>query len=115
MSWLARPAVGALFLLLCGFFSGDAGALSPAQCSYFEVGGKTAICHATRSAENPFVLINIPLEACIASHAGHPQDFVALGGSCEQPTTLPLGAPCDATLACSEGLACTAGICTLVQ
>ncbi len=108
MRRLARPAIGALFLFLCA----DAGALTPAQCQYSEIGGTTPLCHATRSAGNSYVLLHVATEACVVSHAGHPLDFVALGDSCEQPTPLPEGAPCDATLACSEGLSCEAGTCT---
>jgi hypothetical protein len=107
MRRFARPAVAALFLFLCA----DAGALTPAQCDYFADGGHTAICHATQSVKNPYVLLHVSAEACIASHAGHPSDFASVDGSCDGSATLPAGAPCDATLACSEGLSCTNGTC----
>lgn len=108
MRRLARPALAALFLFLCT----DAGALSPEQCQYFESGGKTAICHASQSARNPYVLLHISTEACIAGHAGHPFDFVAIDESCDGSSSLPAGAPCDGTLACGDGLSCFNGTCT---
>jgi hypothetical protein len=108
MKRLARPGIAALFLFLCT----DAGALSPEQCQYFETNGRIAICHATSSARNPYVLLHISEASCVASHAGHPLDFVVPQGSCEQAGTLPEGAPCDATLACSDGLSCVSGTCT---
>jgi hypothetical protein len=101
-----------LLLVLCT----DAGALIPEQCQFFQIGGETAICHASQSGRQPFVLIHVSEEACIAGHAGHPDDFVAVDESCGEPTPLPAGAPCDATLACAEGLACSvAGTCEPVH
>ena len=112
MAKFARLAVMASIALFCGFLSGDAGALTPAQCEYFEVGGRTAICHATGSANGPFILINAGQNACVVAHANHEDDFVAVNGSCDGSSVLPEGAPCDATLACADGLACTAGTCS---
>ena len=115
MKRLARPAAAVLLVLLGGFFCGDAGALSPEQCSYFEEGGKTAICHATQSARQPFVLLHVSPQACAASHAGHPNDFLAINDpSCNGTGSLPEGAPCDATLECGSGLACVADVCAAV-
>ena len=109
MGRFARPALAALFLILCT----DAGALSPEQCLYFESGGSTTICHRTASARNPYVLLNISAEACVVGHAGHPSDYVAIDDeSCDGSGALPAGAPCDETLECSEGLSCTEGTCT---
>lgn len=113
MSRLSRSMVVAGFVLFCGLLSGDAGALSPEQCEFFSAGGRTAICHRTASAENPYTLLHVSTRACVAAHAGHPSDFVAVNGSCALPGTLPAGAPCDGTLACGEGLTCSNGFCTV--
>ena len=112
MAQFVRLAVIASIALFCGFLSGDAGALTPAQCEYFEVGGRTAICHKTGSANRPFILINAGHNACVIAHASHEDDFVATNGSCDAPSPLPPGAPCDATLACGEGFECAAGTCS---
>ena len=112
MSQFVRLSVMAGIALFCGFLSGDARALTPAQCEYFEVAGRTAICHATGSPNRPYILINAGQNACAIAHASHESDFVATNGSCDAPAPLPEGAPCDPTLACAEGLSCVAGTCT---
>ena len=109
---VGRLAVINSIVMFCGFLSGDAGALTPAQCEYFEVGGRTAICHATGSPNRPYILINAGQNACVIAHATHERDFVAVGGSCDAPSPLPEGAPCDSTLRCADGLLCGAGVCT---
>ena len=111
MTRVARLAGVGSIALFCGFLSGDAGALTPEQCEYFQVDGRTAICHATGSASRRYILINAGQNACVMAHASHENDFVAIGGSCDAPGALPAGAPCDATLACSDGLSCVAGMC----
>ena len=100
--------------LICLGLARSATALSDAQCSFFQVAGRTAICHVTPSAHTPFVLIDAASQAC-AAHANHPFDFVAVNGSCDDAAPLPEGAPCDATLACAEGLSCRAGVCAPVE
>jgi hypothetical protein len=99
-----------MLALLCLGASRDAGALTEQQCQYFEIAGRTAICHATSSPNRPYVLIESASQACVA-HANHPADFVAINGSCENAEQLPAGAPCDATLGCSEELSCVNGFC----
>lgn len=111
MARIARLAAIASIAMFCGFLSGDAGALTPDQCAFFEVGGRTAICHATGSPNRPFILINAGPNACAIAHARHADDFVAVNGSCDAPDPLPAGAPCDATIACADGLSCSAGVC----
>lgn len=34
-------------------------ALTADECNYFEVGGKARICHATGSADHPYVILQI--------------------------------------------------------
>ena len=112
---LARVMAVTGFALASVILSGDVRALSPEQCLYFSSGsdGRTAICHATEASANRFVLLRVPSNACTA-HSDHPLDFVSVDGtSCDQSEFLPVGAPCDATLACVDGSACTNGICTL--
>jgi hypothetical protein len=98
--------------------SGDAelgstkSALTADQCDYFQVGGKTRICHATGSAKSPYVILDLSESACVTAHAAHPADFVSLGGApCNGRGCLPQGAPSDATIDCCEGLAPKNGIC----
>ena len=87
-------------------------ALTADQCSYFQIGGKTRICHATGSAKNPYVILDLAEAACVSSHAAHPADFVAVeNSSCNGQGCLPQGAPSDPTLACCEGLAPSNGTC----
>jgi hypothetical protein len=112
MAQFARLTVIASIALFCGFLSGDAGALTPEQCQFFQTDGRTAICHATGTDSRPFILINAGERACAIAHASHERDFVALDGSCDAVSTLPEGAPCDTTLACSDGLSCVAGTCS---
>jgi hypothetical protein len=87
-------------------------ALSADQCDYFQVGGKTRICHATGSAKNPYVILNVSDAACVSSHAAHPADYVAVGdATCNGQGCLPEGAPSDPTIACCDGLTPTNGTC----
>jgi hypothetical protein len=113
-----RIAVLVLTILtLVGLGSGatpDAHAMTPEQCQFFAVGGRVAVCHATGSAKNPYVRITPSIEACEAHAEQHPGDYTGatdpqcLGGN----VCLSEGSPCDATLGCCSGLACTAGTCT---
>ena len=90
-------------------------ALTAAQCSYFDTNGKVQICHATGSAKHPYTILKVSETACASIHSGHAGDYIAVndptcgGGGC-----LPASAPCDATLPCCDGSACTGGICTAV-
>jgi hypothetical protein len=88
-------------------------ALSPEQCAYFAVDGRTAICHATADPSHPFTPINPAVVACIRGHANqHESDYVAVGDpTCQGGGCLAAGAPCDATLGCCDGLACIDGTC----
>ena len=63
--------------------------------------GKVELCHATHSAKNPFVDLNVGVEGCINGHSDHPLDFIPfLGpGSC-----VPPGARCCGN--CCGGLTC---------
>ena len=108
----ARLVMIGAMVAICGIFSGDAGALTPEQCTFFAVEDRTPICHATGADERPFILINAWEAACAIAHAQHENDFVAVNGTCSAPAPLPQGAPCDATLACADGLSCTAGYCS---
>jgi hypothetical protein len=99
-----------LFVFLCPYAATYA--LTPEQCEYFSRGGKTAVCHATGSAKNPFELVRVSVEACVKGHSDHSEDFVAFDDSCQAGSCLPAGSPCDATLGCCEGLACSNGVCS---
>lgn len=86
--------------------------LTAEQCDYFEVGGTTRICHATGSSRNPYVLISVSRQACVAAHAAHARDYVAVDNPpCSGQGCLPAGAPCDPTVPCCEGFECRAGAC----
>ena len=88
------------------------GALTADQCEYFEVGGKTQICHATGSGKHPYTILKISEQACIQAHANHAGDYIAVGDpTCQGGGCLPTGAPCDATVPCCDGLSCVAGTC----
>lgn len=82
--------------------------LTAEQCMYFQDGGRTTICHATGSAQNPIVQIKVATSACVNAHAGHAGDFIAVDGSCGPGACLAEESPCDATLSCCDGLACGA-------
>ncbi len=102
-------SIGAGLVVLLA--SAAAFALSPAQCSYFAVGGKTAICHATGSSSNPFVPMEVAVVGCSRGHSTHHTDYVAVGDpSCQGGGCLATDAPCDATLPCCTGT-CTGGVC----
>ena len=104
----------AVVVLFCS--AGAARALTPDQCTYFSNGGHTPICHHTGSATQPFIFLNATVQACVA-HAEHPIiDYVAVGDpNCQGVGCLPTGAPCDATLPCCDGLACSNGVCAPIE
>ena len=90
--------------------------LTADQCNYFDVNGTTRICHATGSASNPYVVLNIGESACVATHTAHPRDYVAIDDpTCSGQGCLPLNAPCDGTLGCCEGMTCRSGSCQPVD
>lgn len=90
----------------------DQAALTAAQCSYFDVNGKNTICHRTSSATHPYTIIRTSEQGCINGHAGHAQDYIAVGDpTCQGGGCLPVTAPCDATLPCCDGLTCQNGTC----
>jgi len=110
MSGITRTTA-ALFVFLCS--CATAFALTPEQCLFFETNGKTAICHAAGSIKEPFIFLEISEQGCVNGHAGHLLDYIAFLGapSCQIAACLPAGAPCDATLACCDGSACTGVSC----
>jgi hypothetical protein len=104
-----------MYLTVAVLFLGSAAyswALTEGQCVVFAVNGTTAICHATGSPNARFVPLDVPVDACINGHVEHDSDYVAVGDpACQGVGCLPQNAPCDPTLPCCEGLACTAGLC----
>jgi hypothetical protein len=87
--------------------------LTAEQCSYFEVNGKTQICHYTGSAKHPYTIIKTSEQGCIDGHSEHAHDYIAVGDpTCQGGGCLPVNAPCDATLPCCDGLQCQNGTCT---
>jgi hypothetical protein len=86
-------------------------ALTADQCMYYQDGGKVTICHATGSAKHPYAQIRVATTACVNAHAQHPDDHVAPTGDCGADACLAEASPCDATLPCCDGLACTDGRC----
>lgn len=110
----ARPVAAVFVIILGGLFCGDAGALTPAQCSYFATQDRVAICHQSAAPRQPYVLLYVSQQSCAAGHAGHPRDFVAFGDvTCNGSGALPEGAPCDdASVECGDGLSCVANICS---
>ncbi|XXT24968.1 calcium-binding EGF-like domain-containing protein [Sorangium sp. So ce429] len=84
-----------------------------AQCTFFEVNGKTQICHYTGSASHPYTIIKTSVQGCINGHSGHASDYIAVGDpTCQGGGCLPVSAPCDANLPCCDGLTCQNGTCT---
>ena len=89
-------------------------ALIDAQCEFFDVNGHVQICHHTGSVNHPFTIIRTSVQGCIHGHAGHTQDYVAVGDpTCQGGGCLPATAPCDATLPCCDGSTCESGTCQL--
>lgn len=89
--------------------------LSKAQCDAFASDGKIPICHATGSANNPYVIIKVAVSACVDAHAGHEGDYVAVDDpTCSGGGCLPQDAPCDASLPCCDGMSCDDGTCHAV-
>lgn len=87
------------------------GALTESQCIYFDVNGKDTICHYTGSGSHPYTLVKTSDQGCINGHAGHAQDYIAVGDpTCQGGGCLPASAPCDATLPCCSG-SCVNGTC----
>jgi len=115
-TWVVSASVA--FLVSCsgsdlGALDAGSAPLTADQCASFATHGKVTICHATHSAKNPFVVIRVSERACTEGHAGHPDDFVAVDDppTCQGLGCLPEDAPCDETLGCCDGLACTEGTC----
>ena len=83
---MKRLALVTLFIVLCGIAGTSArhdeagtSALTADQCMLNASDGKVAVCHATHSEKNPWVLLRVSESACINSHAGHPDDVIAEG------------------------------------
>lgn len=86
--------------------------LTAEQCIYFDVNGKDTICHYTGSTSHPYTIVKTSDDGCIHGHTQHAHDYVAVGDpTCQGGGCLPQGAPCDATLPCCSGAACTNGTC----
>ena len=112
---------GAVALLVLGSCDGAGGApgfvssqsaLTAEQCAYFDVNGKTQVCHATSSAHHPYTILKVSEAACVDAHANHADDYVAVDDpTCQGLGCLPADAPCDATVPCCDGLSCTNGTC----
>lgn len=93
--------------------SDEVSALTEEQCLYFDQNGKDLICHATHSARNPFVLLRVSENACVAAHAAHDGDYISVNDpTCQGLGCLPLNAPCDPLVPCCGGGVCTNGVCT---
>src|SRR6185436_1684359 len=87
-------------------------ALTAEQCSYFEIGGTTQICHATSSPDHPYTILRVSEKACINAHAAHRGDYVTTNDpTCRGKGCLPAGAPCDQTRPCCGGFTCMEGTC----
>ena len=71
-------------------------ALNADQCAFFAIEGKTQICHATNSATNPYVHIEVSRSACVNGHSQHASDYIAANEpACDGSGCLPEGAPVD--------------------
>lgn len=96
-----------------------ANALTAAQCNYFAVDGKIQICHKTSSVTKPYQILRVSEQACINGHSDHADDYVTSTNpadstydpTCSGQGCLSVGAPCDPTLPCCDGLTCTNGTC----
>jgi hypothetical protein len=87
-------------------------ALTDDQCDFFDADGHVQICHHTSSITHPFTIIKTSVQGCVDGHAGHAQDYVAVGDpTCQGGGCLPVTAPCDDTLPCCDGLTCQNGTC----
>ncbi|AUX24925.1 uncharacterized protein SOCEGT47_054660 [Sorangium cellulosum] len=130
---LTIPALSTLLLAGCssagpsaadGDESSEAGgahdALTPEQCTYFDPSGTVQICHHTGSATKPYTILRLGDQACINAHSAHDGDYITstdpssplYDPTCNGQGCLPVGAPCDATLPCCDGLQCQNGTCT---
>lgn len=80
-------------------------ALTADQCTYFAAAGdgRVAICHATSSAKNPYVIIRTDEQGCINGHESHAGDKISLDGRTCDNGCFPPGAPVDANEKCCEG------------
>ncbi len=101
ITWCAAAAACVTFVLSAGTAGGaavgsvSAGTrVSPAaaaigsqsltadQCEFFAVDSKVTICHKTGSSRNPYVLLRLAVEACMA-HADHERDYVPASDTCD--------------------------------
>jgi hypothetical protein len=89
-------------------------ALTVDECNFFAVDGSVRICHATGSAKNPYVILQVSSAGCVDGHAGHPGDYVptATDLDCHGGGCFPLGAPVDPTIPCCDGLVPLDGVCS---
>jgi hypothetical protein len=102
--------------------------LTADECTAAAVGGKVEICHATGSATNPYVHIEVATSACINAHARkHAGDFISsdpsctlcgngiveAGETCDPPSSCPTS--CDDSNACTvDGMTGSAAGCNAV-
>jgi hypothetical protein len=110
------------------------------QCQAAATGNTVAVCHATGSDSNPYVYLQVSVQACANDLSKHPNDFVSttgtcpsaplcsgvtcaptddchLAGVCDPETGLcsnppaPDGTACDDGSSCTVGDACVSGVC----
>ncbi|WP_437893729.1 FG-GAP-like repeat-containing protein [Sorangium sp. So ce124] len=136
LGYLAIPAFTTLLLASCtsagpsaadgdeGDVVGEAhGALTPAQCNYFDVNGTVQLCHRTGSTTKPYTIIRVSEQACVNAHSAHAGDYVTsldpssptYDPTCGGQGCLAVNAPCDPTVPCCDGLTCQSGTCTDVD
>ncbi|MCC6622643.1 MAG: hypothetical protein IT385_15375 [Deltaproteobacteria bacterium] len=69
-------------------------ALTAEQCTWFAIDDKVTICHRTKSAKNPYVVIRTSSAGCASGHAGHSEDYVSTTDpTCREKGCYPEGAP----------------------
>ncbi|HRI63698.1 MAG TPA: hypothetical protein PK156_05655 [Polyangium sp.] len=92
-------------------------ALTADQCEYFDVNGSVQICHELGNGK--FKILRVNEQACVNAFSGFPNDYVTstdpasplYDPTCQGNGCLPTSAPCDATVPCCDGAACTNGVC----
>src|SRR5262249_6412755 len=105
--WMIVPAVCCAVLGVVA----ESQALTAAQCTYFAVGGKVSICHATTSTKNPFSSLKVSQAECVNIHSAHPGDYVGVNDpNCKGSGCLPVNAPAGG-VPCCEGLTPVGGVC----
>jgi hypothetical protein len=89
-----------------------ASALTADQCLYYDINGKVTICHYTGSESHPYTIVRTSEQGCINGFAEQPNDYIAVGDpNCQGGGCLAVNGPCDETLPCCDGLACSNSVC----